>query len=149
MKEITYKSIMENDLMKLNKWKFAVFQLQSELETLDAEYAAIKATDYDKMPGGSGDNQQEEKLVTAIARKDQKQAELKLNKMRVADMERLLEQLNDDERRVIDRIVINHEKYAVANLCEELGYESAQIYRIKNRALMHLTQMRHGAAYQP
>ena len=149
MRELTYKSILENDLMKLNKWKFAILQIQSELETLDAEYASIKATDYDKMPGGSGDNIQEEKLITAIARKDQKEAELKLNKMRVADMERLLEKLTDEERRVLDRLVINQEKYAVANLSEELGYESAQIYRIKNRALMHMTQLRHGAAYQP
>lgn len=149
MRELTYKSILENDLMKLNRWKFAILQIQSELETLDAEYASIKATDYDKMPGGSGDNIQEEKLITAIARKDQKEAELKLNKMRVADMERLLEKLTDEERRVLDRLVINQEKYAVANLSEELGYESAQIYRIKNRALMHMTQLRHGAAYQP
>ena len=149
MRELTYKSILENDLMKLNRWKFAILQIQSELETLDAEYASIKATDYDKMPGSSGDNIQEEKLITAIARKDQKEAELKLNKMRVADMERLLEKLTDEERRVLDRLVINQEKYAVANLTEELGYESAQIYRIKNRALMHMTQLRHGAAYQP
>ena len=149
MRELTYKSILENDLMKLNKWRFAVVQIQSELETLDAEYAAIKATNYDKMPGGSGDNFQEEKLVTAIALKDQKEAELKLNKMRVDDLERLLSQLTDDERRIIERMVINKEKYATDSLQQELGYEQAQIYRIKNRALMHLAQLRHGAAYQP
>ena len=149
MRELTYKSIMENDLMKLNKWKFAVVQLTSELETIEAEYAAIKATNYDKMPTGSGENTQEEKLVTAIALKDQKEAELKLNKMRVADMERLLNQLPDDERRVIDRMVVNQEKYALEALSEELGYERTQLYRIKARALMHLAQLRHGAAYQP
>lgn len=149
MREITYKSIIENDLMKLNKWRFAIVQIESELETLDAECAAIKATNYDKMPAGSGDNLQEEKLVTAIARKDQKEAELKLNKMRVADLERLLEQLTDDERRILERMVINKEKYATDGLSEELGIEIAQIYRIKNRALMHLAQLRHGAAYQP
>lgn len=149
MREITYKSIIENDLMKLNKWRFAIVQIESELETLDAEYAAIKATNYDKMPAGSGENLQEEKLVTAIARKDQKEAELKLNKMRVADLERLLEQLTDDERRILERMVINKEKYATDGLAEELGIEIAQIYRIKNKALMHLAQLRHGAAYQP
>ena len=149
MRELTYKSILENDLMKLNKWKFAILQIQSELETLDAEYAAIKATNYDKMPAGSGDNLQEEKLVTAIAQKDQKEAELKLNQMRVADLERLLGQLTDDERRIIERMVINQEKYAADSLSDELGYERTQLYRLKNRALMHLAQLRHGAAYQP
>ena len=149
MRELTYKAIIENDLMKLNSWKFSILQIQSELETINAEYAAIKATNYDKMPSGSGDNLQEEKLVTAIARKDQKEAELKLNRMRVADMERLLEQLTDDERRILERMVINKEKYATDGLQEELGYERTQIYNIKNRALMHLAQLRHGAAYQP
>lgn len=149
MREITYKSIMENDLMKLQKWRFAIIQLQSEIETLNAEYASIKATDYDKMPSGSGENYQEEKLVTVIALKDKKEADLKLNRLRVADLERLLSQLDDDERRVLDRTVINKEKYAVESLQEELDCESAQIYRIKNRALMKLTQLRHGAAYQP
>ena len=43
MRELTYKSILENDLMKLTKWRFAILQIQSELETLDAEYAEIKA----------------------------------------------------------------------------------------------------------
>ena len=149
MRELTYKSILENDLMKLNKWKFAIIQIQSELETLEAEYAAIKATSYDKMPNGSGDNFQEEKLITAIAQKDQKEAELRLNKMRVADLERLLAQLTDDERRILERMVINKEKYATDSLQEELGYERTQIYNMKNRALMHLAQLRHGAAYQP
>lgn len=149
MRELTYKSIIENDLMKLSKWKFAIIQLQSEIETLDAEYASVKATNFDKMPGGSGENYQEEKLVTVIALRDKKEADLKLNKMRVADLERLIEQLTDDERRVLERMVINKEKYATDSLQEELGVESAQIYRIKNRALMHLAQLRHGAAYQP
>lgn len=149
VREITYKSIIENDLMKLTKWRFAIIQLQSEIETLNAEYASIKATNYDKMPNGSGENYQEEKLVTVIAMKDKKEADLRLNKMRVADLERLLSQLPDDERLVLDRMVVNKEKYATDNLQEELGCESAQIYRIKNRALMHLAQLRHGAAYQP
>lgn len=147
MRELTYKSILENDLMKLNKWKFAIMQITSELETLDAEYAAIKATNYDKMPGGNGENIQEEKLVTAIALKDQKEAELKLNKMRVEDLERLLAQLTDDEYRILDLMIINKEKYATDSLQDELGYEKAEIYRKKNRALMHLAQLRHGAAY--
>ena len=148
MREITYKSLMENDLMKLNKWRFTINQIESELETLNAEYAAIKATNYDKMPSGSGDNIQEEKLVTVIARKDQKEAELKFNKMRVADLERLVQQLPDEERHIIERNVINKDM-TLEGLAEEMNYSFRSVINKKNSALMLLAQLRHGAAYQP
>lgn len=149
MSELTYKSIVENDLRKLNKWRFALVQIQSELETINAEYAAIKATNYDKMPGGSGDNIQEEKLITAIVKKGQKEAEYELNSRKIADMERLLTQLPTDERRVVECMVVNKGQYSVDRLADELGYERAQIYRKKDRALRTMAQLRYGAAYQP
>ena len=146
---IGYKKWLIDDLQGLDRMRFAITQMQQELETIEAEYAAIKATNYDKMPTGSGDNLQEEKLLTAIAKKDELTANLLYTQKHVADMERLLAQLPDDERRIIERTVIGKEKYATASLAEELGYEQAHIYRLKNRALMHLAQLRHGAAYQP
>ena len=146
---MNYKKWLIEDLQNLERHKFAVIQLKEELETAEAEYAAIKATNYDKIPGGSGDNIQEEKLLTAIAKKDELEANLKYTQKKVADMERLLDQLPSDERRIIEISVIRKDKYAADNLADELGYERAHIYRLKNRALMHLAQLRHGAAYQP
>lgn len=146
---ISYKKWLIDDLQSLERMRFAIAQLREELETVEAEYAAIKATNYDKMPSGSGDNLQEEKLLTAIAKKDELTANLRHTEKHVSDMERLLAQLPDDERRIIERTVIGKEKYATASLAEELGYEQAHIYRLKNRALMHLAQLRHGASYQP
>lgn len=149
MREITYKDLMIKDLSNLNRWRFAIVQEKEELETIKAELATIKATNYDKMPTGSGDNTQEEKLVTAIARKDQKEAELEYNRRRVADMERLLAQLTDDERLIIERTVICKDQYTVDSLAEDLNCERTNVYRMKNKALMHLAQLRHGAMYQP
>lgn len=149
MREYTYKDSMIKDLQNLNRWKFAIMQEQEELDTLELEFTAIKATNYDKMPSGSGDNIQEEKMLTAIAKKDELQAKLAWNKKRVADLERLLDQLQDDERQVIERKIVNGEKRTDDELAEELGYERTQIWRIKSKALAHLCQLRHGAAYQP
>lgn len=145
---MNYKKWLIEDLQNLERQKFAISQLQEELETVEAEYAAIKATNYDKMPSGSGDNIQEEKLLTAIAKKDELEANLKYTEKHVADMQRLLDQLPDDERRIIEVTVIKKEKYAAESLADELGYERAHIYRLKSRALMHLAQLRHGASYQ-
>ena len=146
---IGFKKWLIDDLQSLERYRFAITQLREELETVEAEYAAIKATSYDKMPSGSGDNLQEEKLLTAIAKKDELKANLQYTERHVADIERLLQQLPDDERRIIERTVIGQEKYAADSLADELGYERAHIYRLKNRALTHLAQLRHGAAYRP
>lgn len=146
---MNYKKWLIEDLQNLSRMKFAITQLQEELDTAEAEYTAIKATNYDKMPSGSGDNIQEEKLLTAIAKKDQLAANLRYTKRHVADMERLLNQLPDDERRIIECMVMSGGKYAADSLADELGYERRQIYNKRNAALSHLAQLRHGASYQP
>lgn len=148
MREITYRDIMIRDLANLNRWKFAINQAVEELETLNAEFAAIKATNYDKMPVGSGENTQEERLVTAIAKKDQKEAELAFNRRRVADIERLLAQLPDEERLAIEMTIISKDQ-PVDSVADELGYEVRNVYRLRNNGLKKLCQLRHGAAYQP
>ena len=146
---MNYKKWLVEDLQNLERQRFAITQLREELETVVAEYDAIKATNYDKMPSGSGTNVQEEKLLTAIAKKDELTKNLKYTKRHVADMDRLLNQLPDDERQIIERTVINREKYAAESLADELGYERRQIFNKKNMALNHLAQLRHGASYQP
>lgn len=147
MREITYRDLMKNDLQKMRDWRSAIEQQTEELETLEAEFATIKATDYDKMPSGSGENIQEEKMLTAIAKKDQKQRELDFTKRRLADMERLLSQLSDEERMIIERTVINRENYDT--IAEELHCATRHIYNKQAAALAHLVRLRHGAAYQP
>lgn len=145
VREITYKQLMIIDLQKMRDWRFSVTQMQEELATLEQEYATIKVTNYDKMPSGSGDNTQEEKMLSAIAKRDQKQAELDLTKRRIADLERLLDQLNDHERLIIQRMVIDRGRADA--LAEELHCEVRQVYNRKNAALAHLVRLRHGAAY--
>ena len=148
-RDITYKDMLIDDLQHLNRWRYSIEQASEELLTLDAEYTAIKATNYDKMPSGSGGNPQEEKLITVIARKDELTAKLRFTERKVADLERLLAQLPDDERRIVDCMEVNRESKAADRLAEELGYESRQIFRKRNSALNHLCQLRYGAAYQP
>ena len=145
---MNYKKWLIEDLQTLNRQRFAISQLESELETAEAEFCAIKASNLDKMPSGSGDNIQEEKLLTVIAKKDELAKNLEYTRKHVADMDRLLNQLPDEERLIIERSVINNEKYAAETLADELGYERRQIFNKKNAALTHLAQLRHGASYQ-
>lgn len=146
---MNYKKWLIEDLQNLERNEFSLLQMRSELETLEAEYAAIKATDFDKIPSHGSGNVQEEKLLTAIAKKQELEANLEATARHVEDMRRVLKNLPDDERRVVERMFVHREKYAADNLAEELGYETSQIYNIKNRALTHIAQMRFGKGYQP
>lgn len=147
MREITFKDLMINDLQKMRDWQFAVDQQTEELTTLEEEYATIKATDYDKMPGGSGDNVQEEKMLTAIAKRDQKRHELELTKRKIADINRLLDQLDEEELLIIRRTVMIRDRFD--DVAQELHCEVRQVYNKRNAALAHLVRLRHGAAYHP
>ena len=145
-----YKKWLTEDLRDLERLRFSVTQMENELETLDAEETAIRATDYDKIPGGSGSNTQEDRLLTSIAKRDELRANLEATRRRVADLDRLVSGLdNDDELRVVQVMFLSGERNAVSRLIEELGYEAAQIYRLKDRALKHLAQMRYGAGFRP
>lgn len=147
MREITYRDMIVNDLQKMRSWEFSVEQMGEELRTLDEEYATIKATNYDKMPAGSGENTQEEKLITSIAKRDQKRHELNLTKRRLADMKRLLSQLDDEEMQIIQTTVIERKSYDIA--AKQLHCDISTISRKRNKAISHLAQLRHGAAYKP
>lgn len=146
---MNYKKWLIEDLQNLERNEFSLLQMRCELETLEAEYAAIKATDFDKIPSHGSGNVQEEKLLTAIAKKQELETNLEATARHVEDMRRVLKNLPDDERRVVERMFVHREKYAADNLAEELGYETSQIYNIKNRALTHIAQMRFGKGYQP
>lgn len=144
---INYKKWLIEDLQNLDTDRFAITHLSQELETLTYQMSAIKATSYDKMPAGN--ETQEDKLLTAIAKKDELASNLEATRKHVADMEALLQALPDDERLIIERMVIKDEARVADTLAEELGYERRQIYRKRDGALRHLAQLRFGVGYRP
>lgn len=146
---ITYKDRMCGDLQDLNGWKFTIVQMREELDTINAELTAIKASNFDKMPVGSGDNYQDKKLVDALSKKEELEDLLALNERKVANIERLLNELTEEERKIIDRMIINREMYAADRLVVELGYERRNIYRMRDNAIRKLCQLRYGVAFHP
>ena len=144
---VNYRQWLIDDLQLLEQKKFAIIHMASELETLTDEIGAIKATSFDKMP--SGNETQEDRLVTALAKKDELAKNLVATRKHVEDIEALLKQLSDDERRIIDRMIIHRERNAADDLAEELGYTNANIYKLRNKALRNLAVLRYGVGYRP
>lgn len=146
---MNYRKWLIEDLQNLERHRYSIHQMEKELEAIEAEYTAIKATNYDKMPTVSGENLQEDKMLSAIARRDEVSKNLEATKRHVELMDGLLDQLSSDEQRVIVVMFVKHEKYGHEMLSVELGYEKSQIYDIRGRALTHLAQLRWGVGYQP
>lgn len=145
---MNYRKWLIEDLQNLDRQRASIENMKEQLAALEAEYSAIKVTNYNKMPSGSGDNVQEEKLLTNIAKRDEIEANLRATVLHVEYMDKLIAQLTETESRIVQRMFVKREKYAADNLATELGYETAQIYRLKNQALTHLAQLRHGKGYQ-
>lgn len=145
---MNYRKWLIEDLQNLERQRTSISNMTEQLAALEAEYSAIKVTNYNKMPSGSGENIQEEKLLTNIAKRDEIEANLKATKLYVEYMDKILSQLTDTERTIVQRMFVKREKYAADNLANDLGYETARIYQLKNQALTHLAQLRHGKGYQ-
>ena len=146
---MTYRDRMTADLKRFPLDKKAVRQLQLELETIQAEMTAIKATNYDKMPTGSGTNTQQEKIIDAIARKEEKTANLHATELKVRDMENLLNELSPEDRELIEKTIIQRERNAEEILADKMGLEKRQVFNRKNTAITKLCMIRYGQGYQP
>ena len=143
------RELVLNDLRRLNSDRFALTQLQSELETLELEFTAIKATNYDKMPSGGNSNTQQESLINTIAKKQHLEACLAKTKAHVADMDRLLSQLKPIDRKSIEKLEVARGSYSTEIVAEEIGLEVRQTLNRKRDAIEKLIQLRFGQGYQP
>lgn len=56
----------------------------------------------------------------------------------LARMEAALERLTEDEREIIDKMLVNPVPYASDKLCEMFDIEVAAVYRRRNKALQKL-----------
>ena len=137
---MNYKRWLIEDLSELERLRFACGQLRTELETVRTEIEAIQAAEPSR--------EREEWLLDARARWLDMSANLAATEKHVADMDRLLGGLSGEERRVVELMFVQRREKAAFALAEELQYETAQIYRIKDRALGHLAQMRYGVGWR-
>ena len=137
---MNYKKWLIEDLSELERLRFACGQIREELQTVRTEIDAIRA--------GGLSGERAEWLLDAGARMQDMERNLAATEKHVADMDRLLAGLPETERKVIEGMYVRPGQRAALDLAAALGYETAQIYRIKDRALGHLAQMRYGVGWR-
>lgn len=131
-------------LRGLQEQKAALDNIPEEIEILEAQYTAIRAVSTDAEPVAGGTNHREDALIANILRREELAANLEITRRQVEQTEKILGQLQPNERRVLERFYVTGERYCVDRLCEELGYERAQIYRIKDSAVVSFAKRLQG-----
>lgn len=124
----------------------AVATLPDELRRLESEYISIKAANTDTTPVQGGGTTQEDRALSNIVRRQEVAALLERAQLAVQFVDRAMEQLSDEERRVLDLMFVHRQRGAVARLREELHLEDERsVYKRADKALKRLTMAMYGA----
>lgn len=132
------------DLREYRAVKESLDTLPEEIRVLEEDMQLVKGTRYDKTPVEGGASGYEERLINYIDRKGRLEQNLDLAHAKVERIERGLSVLTENERLVLTRFYIHREPRYLDRLCGELGYEQAQVYRIKGTALRKFTLAMYG-----
>lgn len=117
---------------------------EAEIRRLEAQLTCIRSATTDSTPIRGGGNAREDALINNIALRTELELALRDNRRWLATVERALNQLTPEERKILDRFYIHRSKGNPERLCEELHLERSQVYGRKNSALRHFTLLLYG-----
>lgn len=143
-----HREWLMGDLASLQTHRAAIKNLSEELKSLELEFTALKATAYDKMPGGSGDNSNLEKIELNLAKREEIILCLNATRSHVAYMENLLGQLDPNDKDLIEKTVVLH-SMTHEKMAEKLGVDPRTISNRKREVINKLLTLRFGSGYNP
>lgn len=138
---MNWKKEAENELRDYPKIKSSIGNLTGRIDALEARQTSIRSSGADSVSVPGGGNRYEDNLINCIVEKERLVTLRAVNEKRVKIIERGLASLTDTERKIISRFYFDGLRYpaAVERLRGEIGYEEAQINRLRNTALYHYT----------
>lgn len=124
----------------------SVINLQAEITRLESEARSIKSATADGTPVKGGGSGREDRLLSNIVEREELAAKLKRAKLEVAMVERCLDVLSQEDRRILDTMYVTREKGYVDRLMDEFGLlEESSLYKRANKALHRFTIAMYGA----
>lgn len=122
----------------------ALENIPKEIKRLESAYAGIRSATTDGTPVSGGGNTREDSMLSNIVHRDELKRRLKEARLWVAQVDKALAVLDDEERLVLDRFYIHRTKGAVEALCESLNLEKSAVYDRRDKALRHFTLALYG-----
>ena len=122
----------------------ALENIPKEIKRLESAYAGIRSATTDGTPISGGGNTREDSMLSNIVHRDELKRRLKEARLWVAQVDKALAVLDDEERLVLDRFYIHRAKGNVGELCERLHVEQSTVYDRRDKALRHFTLALYG-----
>lgn len=117
----------------------ALENIPKEIRRLESAYVGIRSATTDGTPVSGGSNTREDSMLSNIVHRDELKRRLREARLWVAQVDKALAVLDDEERLVLDRFYIHRAKGNVGELCERLNVEQATVYRKRDSALRRFT----------
>lgn len=117
----------------------ALENIPKEIKRLESAYAGIRSATTDGTPVSGGGSTREDSMLSNIVHRDELKRRLKEARLWVAQVDKALAILDDEERLVLDRFYTHPAKGNVGELCERLNVEQATVYRKRDSALRRFT----------
>lgn len=127
------------DLRKYSGMKESLKNIPERIYVLELRFQSIKSTTTDSTPVQGGGSHMEDTMLDNIVERERLKILYQADIRMVRLVERGLKLLSDEERTVIQLFYVNRPKNYMEELTKQLGYEQAQIYRIKGNALYEFT----------
>ena len=136
---MNWKREAADKLKNYEAHKQALECLPKEIRRLESAYTGIRSATTDGTPISGGGNTREDSMLSNIVHRDELKRRLREAQLWVAQVDKALAVLDDEERLVLDRFYIHRAKGNVGELCERLNVEQATVYRKRDSALRRFT----------
>ena len=132
------------DLKKYRAMSESLTNIPERIRMLEIRFKSIKSGSSDSTPVQGGGSRSEDAMLDNIVERERLKLVYHADRRLVRLIERGLSKLSEEERLVIDLFYIDRPRNYIDELIKRLGYERAQIYRMKDNALYKFTVTMYG-----
>lgn len=141
---MNWKSEAINDLKNYMRRKESLTNIPEKITALKYRYTSIKSASSGATPVQGGLSRVEDSMLDNIVERQKLENNFRAVKKLVDLVERGLNGLDQHERLVLERFYINKCRGHVESLMEDLNFEQARVYQIKDEALYKFTIVMYG-----
>lgn len=141
---LDWKKCAIEDLRKYEGMKRSLELIPKKIRALEEQASSMKGVRMGREPVQGGTSYYEDRLIDNIVERDRLTLNYKAAKILVERIDKAVELLSSQERRVLELFYIRKQEGYIQRLCEELGYEERSIYRMKEDALRKITYAMYG-----
>jgi hypothetical protein len=131
---LDWRKVAEDDLKHYREQRMGLQHLNEQIKEINTRIERIAAQT----------KNEKEKTIDLYIRRDKLILARNAVEPLIRRMDESLSLLSSDERRIVERLLIDREKGAVERLCSELFLERTRVYEMRNSALRKFTVAMYG-----